>query len=113
MTHKIIHNRNNLPQTITELFTLNKQVHDYNTRYRNEILANCQWINKKYVDFYKIEYCPYIREGEGRILGTFELKKSLKIDIFVSLCDYSANKRAGKRKILWIVENYTLSVGTG
>ena len=32
MTHKIIHNPDNLPQGITELFTLNKQVHDYNTR---------------------------------------------------------------------------------
>ena len=32
LTHKIIHNPDNLPQAITELFTLNKQVHDYNTR---------------------------------------------------------------------------------
>ena len=35
LTHKIIHNPDNLPQAITELFTLNKQVHDYNTR-KNE-----------------------------------------------------------------------------
>ena len=40
-----------------------------------------------------------MREGEGSILGTFELKKSLKIDIFLSLCDNSAHKRAGKQKI--------------
>ena len=32
LTHKIIHNPDNLPQAISELFTLNKQVHDYNTR---------------------------------------------------------------------------------
>ena len=63
------------------------------------MLANCQWINNKSVDFYKIEHCPYIREGELSILGTFDLKKSLKIDIFVSLCDNSAQKRAGKQKI--------------
>ena len=74
------------------------------------MLANCQWINKKSVDFYQIEPCPYMREGEGSILGTFELKTLLKIDIFVSLCDNSAHKRAGKQKILWIVKNYMLSV---
>ena len=51
-------------------------------RYRNDILANYQWINDKSVDFYKIEHCPYMREGEGSILETSELKKSLKIDIF-------------------------------
>ena len=34
-------------------------------RYRNEILFNCQWINNKSVDVYKIEHCPYMREGEG------------------------------------------------
>ena len=45
------------------------------------------------------------RERES-ILGTSELKKLLKIDIFVSLCE-----RAGKQKILWIVKNYILSVG--
>ena len=44
---------------------------------------------------FKTEHCPYLREGESSILGTLELKKSLKIDIFVSLCD----KRAGKQKI--------------
>ena len=34
LTHKIIHNLDNLPQgeAITELFTLNKQIHDYNNR---------------------------------------------------------------------------------
>ena len=40
-----------------------------------------------------------MREGQGSILGKFELKKSLKIDIFVSLSDNSAHKRAGKQKI--------------
>ena len=39
------------------------------------------------------------REGEESILGTFEFKKSLEIDIFVSLCGNSAHKRAGKQKI--------------
>ena len=75
-------------------------------------MANCQWINKKYVDFYKIEHCPCVREEEGSILGTFELKKSPKIDIFICLCDNSAHNRAGKQKIQWIVKNYMLSVGT-
>ena len=45
-----------------------------------------------------------MREGEGSILGTSEFKKSLKIDIFVSLCDNSAHKRAGKKRIQWIVK---------
>ena len=31
LTHKLIHNPHNLPQAITELFTLNKQVYHYNT----------------------------------------------------------------------------------
>ena len=62
--------------------------------YRNEILADCQWINNKSVDFYKIDCCPYMREGEGSILGAFELTKSQKIDIFVSLCDNAAHKRS-------------------
>ena len=31
---QLIHNPDNLPQVITELFTLNKQVHDYNTSTR-------------------------------------------------------------------------------
>ena len=52
-----------------------------------------------------------MRKGEGSLLGTFELKKLLKIDIFVSLCDSSVHKRAGKQKIYWIVKNYMLSVG--
>ena len=73
-------------------------------------MANCQWINKRSVDLYKIEHCPYIREGDGSISGTSELKKLLKIDIFVSLCDNSAHKRAGKQKIKWIVKNYMVSV---
>ena len=37
-----------------------------------------------------------MREGEGSISGTSELTKSLKVDVFVSLCDNSAHKRAGK-----------------
>ena len=37
LAHKIIHNPDNLPQAITELITLNKQVHDYNT-WNNERL---------------------------------------------------------------------------
>ena len=74
-------------------------------------MANCQWINNKSVDFYKIEHCPYMREEDGSILGTSELKKMLKIDIFVSICDNSAHKRAGKQEIWWIVKNYMLSVG--
>ena len=41
-----------------------------------------------------------MREGEGSILGASELKKTLKIDICVSLCDNSAHKRAGKQKNL-------------
>ena len=42
--------------------------------YRNEILTNCQWVNKKCIDFYKMEHCPYVREGNRSILGTFEMK---------------------------------------
>ena len=37
-----------------------------------------------------------MRERDRFILGTFELKKVLKIDIFVSLCDNSAHKRGRK-----------------
>ena len=74
-------------------------------------MGNCQWINNKSVDIYKIEHSPYLREGEGSTLGTSELTKLLKIDIFVSLCDNSAHKRVGKQKIQWIVKNYMLSVG--
>ena len=40
LTHKIIHNPDNLPQAITELFTLNKQVHDYNTRNNERLHAD-------------------------------------------------------------------------
>ena len=65
----------------------------------NDILSNCQWINNKSVDFYKMEHCPYMREGKGSILGTSELTKLLKINIFVSLCDNSSHKRTGKQKI--------------
>ena len=53
-----------------------------------------------------------MREGEGSILRPFDFKKSPKIDIFVSLCDNSVHKRAGKQKIWWIGKNYILSVGT-
>ena len=49
-------------------------------------MPNCQWINSKSVDFYKIEHFPYMKEGEGFILGTSELEKLLNIDFFVSLC---------------------------
>ena len=45
------------------------------------------------------------------ILGTSELKKLLKIHIFVSLCDNSAPRRPSKQKIYWIVTNYMSSVG--
>ena len=62
-------------------------------------MANCQSINDKYADFNKIEHCPCMREGEMSILGTSELTKLLKIDIFVSLCDNSAHKRADKQEI--------------
>ena len=75
-----------------------------------EILGNCQWINNKSVD-YIIKDCSWMREGEGSILGTSELKKLLKIDISVSLCDNAAHKRAGKQRIQWILKNYMLSVG--
>ena len=40
-----------------------------------------------------------MREEEGSILGITELKKMLKTDIFVSLCDNSLDQRAGKQKI--------------
>ena len=52
-----------------------------------------------------------MKEVGGSILGTFELKKLLKIEIFVFLCDNSAHKKAGKQNICWIVKNYMLSVG--
>ena len=64
-----------------------------------------------HVDFYKIEHCPYMREGERSISGTFKFKKLLKMDIFISLCDNSTHKKAGKQKIWWIVKNYMSSVG--
>ena len=41
-------------------------------------LANCQWINNKSVDFYKFEYCPYIREGDGSTLGASKLTNCSK-----------------------------------
>ena len=56
-------------------------------------------INNKSVDFYKIEHRPYMGEGEGSILGTFELKQIAKNRHFVFLCDNSAHKRAGEQKI--------------
>ena len=56
-------------------------------------------INNKSVDFYKIEHCSFMREGNGSILGIFELEKLLEIDIFVFLCDNSAHKKAGKQRI--------------
>ena len=63
-------------------------------------LADCQWINNRSEDFNKMENCPYMREGEGSILiGTNELNKILEVDIFVSLRDNSAHKRAGKLKV--------------
>ena len=62
-------------------------------------MADCQWINNKSADFYKIEHCLYLSQGEKSILGTSELKKLLKFYIFVSLCDNSGHKRAGKQKI--------------
>ena len=40
-----------------------------------------------------------MREGEGSTLGTSKSKKSLKIDIFVSLSDNSAQEKAGTEKI--------------
>ena len=63
------------------------------------------------INFYKIEHCLYMREREGSILGTYELTKLLKIDIFISLCDNSAHKRVGRQKIWWIINNYMVSVG--
>ena len=74
-------------------------------------MANCQWINNKYVDLYKLDHCPYMRDGEGSTLGTSELKKIAKNRHFRVLCDDASCKMAGKQKILWIVENYMLSVG--
>ena len=56
-------------------------------------------MNNKSVDFYKIEHCPYMREAEGSILGTSELTKLVKIDIFVSISDNSTHERVGKQKI--------------
>ena len=55
------------------------------------------FINKS-VDFNKVEHCPYLRQGEGSILGTSELTKLLKINIFVSLCNNSAHKKLVSRK---------------
>ena len=42
--------------------------------------ANCPLVNNGFADFNKIENCPYMREGEGSILGTLRLKKLLKIN---------------------------------
>ena len=57
----------------------------------------------------KLSIIPTRGRERGSILGTFELKKSLKINTFVSLCDNSAQKRAGKLKIYRILKNYMLS----
>ena len=75
-------------------------------------MANCQLIKSKSLDFYKIEHCSYMREGEGSILGTFELVKLQKVNIFVSLCDNSAHTKYIEQKISWIVKNYMLNEGT-
>ena len=49
---------------------------------KNDIeMKLCLIVNNRSVDFYKIEHCPYIKKGEGSILGTCELKQSLKIYI--------------------------------
>ena len=40
-----------------------------------KFFANCQQINSKSVDFYEIEHCSFMMEGEGSTLLTFELKK--------------------------------------
>ena len=56
-----------------------------------------EFINNS-VDFYEIEHCLYTREGDGSILKTSELKKLLKIDIFVSLCNNSHIKELLSRK---------------
>ena len=68
-------------------------------------MDNCQWINNKSEDFNKMRKGEREggkegrREGEGSILGISELTKLLIIDTFISLCDNSAHKRAGKQKI--------------
>ena len=69
------------------------------TRYGNEILVHCQWINEEYADFNKIENCSYVREGERSILGLYGLEKILKIHIVISLCDNPAHNRADKMTI--------------
>ena len=46
------------------------------------------------------------------ILGTIKLKKMLKIDIFISLCDNSAHNRDIKLNIEETLKNYMLSVRT-
>ena len=58
------------------------------------------------MDFNKIEHRLYMREGEGSIIGTFRLKKMLKIDIFISLCDNSSHNKAIKLKYWEILKNY-------
>ena len=42
-----------------------------------------KWIKNGFLHFNKTENCPYMRKGEGSILGTFESKKVLKIHIFI------------------------------
>ena len=43
------------------------------------MLVICQLINTKSTGPSKTEHCPNLREGEGSITGTFELKKIAQI----------------------------------
>ena len=56
-----------------------------NRGYRNEILAICQWINNKSIDFNKMQHCPYMREAERSILRTSALKEIAKNRHFFSV----------------------------
>ena len=48
--------------------------HPLSVNYCYETFSVPNWINNGFLDFNKIENCPYMREGEGSILGTFETK---------------------------------------
>ena len=63
------------------------------------------------MDFNKTENFP-ILGGRGVYFGDNWIKKLPKIDVFISLCNNSEHKIAGKLKIQRILKNYMLSVGT-
>ena len=76
-------------------------------------MANFQWINNKSVDFYKTEHCPYMRDGEGSILETFELKSTFSFLFLITqhIKELASRKFKGLLRIIYHV--YMLRVKQG